>query len=103
METGVALRGPGRRQRSDCCQETGMSGLNVQNIGADERVHSAETLDATCSGEEIWSYVASRARRFKNAVGMRIQVRDASGGLVLRTGVAAALLADGDRKGPAVG
>lgn len=75
-----------------------MPRLQVQIIGPDEQVHSLETFDCACSAAEIWSHVALRAKRLENGVGMRIQVRDATGGLVLRTGVAAALLAEGRRR-----
>ncbi len=77
-----------------------MPRLHVQIIGPDERLHSAETFDCSCSAEGIWSYVASQARGLGNAAGMRIQVHDATGGLMLRTGVAAALLAEENRKKP---
>lgn len=77
-----------------------MPRLHVQIIGPDERLHSAETVDCSCSAAETWSYVAAQARRLGNAVGMRIQLHDANGGLVLRTGVAAALLAEENGKKP---
>lgn len=74
-----------------------MPRLHVQIIGPDERLHSAETFDCACSAPQVWSYVASQARGLDSDAGMRIQVRDATGGLLLRTSVAAALLAEGYR------
>ena len=75
-----------------------MPRLHVQIIGPDERLHSDETVDCSRSAAERWSYVASQAKRLGNAAGMRIQLRDANGGLILRTGVAAAQLAEENRK-----
>ena len=65
----------------------------LEVVGADNRLVFEEKLEL--SGErDAWSYVVCCARRLKDGHGMRIRVRDETGGLLILTSVVAALLVD---------